>query len=185
MELRLSPDHAAYPLAKKALRLVTTVLHKKGNEGCKHTFFATADGLPSDCSTRLNKLLRTSLMLGEGVTGTSLRRAVAVKVLSDPTLTEEQKRGARERRGWAHRRFAERMPYLPATGSGRAWHLRGAEEGGPGDVRALRGPFSPQLWPQPKGTRWRRWRSATTSPRARGCSSRGARCTQGCSPLLP
>lgn len=74
---------------------VQTLWGKSPSEHCKFTLFATEEGLPADCSARLNKLLREVLMLGENVTGTSLRRAVVDKVMRDDALTEKQKKGAR------------------------------------------------------------------------------------------
>ena len=61
---------------------------------CKLTFFASTSGKPSDCSARMNQLLRGTLKLGDGVTGTSVRRANVVdNLFSNPSKTEDEKRG--------------------------------------------------------------------------------------------
>jgi hypothetical protein len=76
-------------------RVIQTVgvLHLRAGDECKFTFFASTSGKPSDCSARLNQLLRGTLMLAEDVTGTSVRRAIVDNFMSDFSKTKDEKRG--------------------------------------------------------------------------------------------
>ena len=86
---------AAYKILRRAVQQAQVLWAKARDDNCKYTLFCTEGGLPSDCSARLIKLLREVLVLGDGVTGTSLRRAVVDKVMRDDSIPEQKKKGAR------------------------------------------------------------------------------------------
>ena len=92
MSLRVEKGSAVYGCVKRVMQTVG-VLHLRAGDECKFPFFATTSGKPSDCSGRINLLLRGTLMLAEGVTGTSVRRAIVDNFMSDPSKTEDEKRG--------------------------------------------------------------------------------------------
>lgn len=94
--INISRDQPAYRVINACVKAVRTLWGRAPAGECKYTLLTSEAGTPCDVSSRLNKLLREVLLLGDGVTGTSLRRAVVDKVMRDDSLTEKQKKGAQE-----------------------------------------------------------------------------------------
>jgi hypothetical protein len=75
MSLRVEKGSAVNGCVKRIMQTVGCCTSGPGTQVQVH-YFASTSGKPSDCSARLNQLLRGTLMLAEDVTGTSVRRAI-------------------------------------------------------------------------------------------------------------